>query len=145
MSGRQTASQARWYERQRKSPEAMAARAARERARRLALKASPAKAAAELAKAVERQRKRRGTAQREAPFAGSVLAASAQVPGRDVLAQVSALAPRHEDREDVIGEAVLLALEGLSIPDAVTEAKRRVSRAGLPSKNSVPVEACTWL
>lgn len=136
--------QARWYARAKADPAFLAKRAARERARRAAIKASPHKAAAELAKALERQRRRRGSDQRAAPFAGSVLAASAQVPGRDVLAQVTALAPRHEDREDVIGEAVLLALEGMAIPAAITEAKRRVSRAG-SSRFSVPVEACPWL
>lgn len=76
---------------------------------------------------------------------GSVLGAAADGPGRALLAAVTAQAPKADDRDELIAEAVLMALEGATVAEAVAEAKRLVMRRARPLRYTVPVEACPWL
>lgn len=68
--------------------------------------------------------------------------------GQDLLTSVRAAVPRHYDRatgDAMIGEAVMLALEGATIADAVKAAVRAVNTVEAPGRYAKPIEDCFWL
>lgn len=108
-----------------------------------------AEAIREAARAYQREWRHRNEGSRPAAppakASGSVLLTAAPSAHRDLLATISALAPRYDDRDEIIAEACLLALTGLSVPDAVREARRAVNRAGDVYRYAVPIHDCAWL
>jgi hypothetical protein len=59
---------------------------------------------------------------------------------------VTGLVPRWAlDADEIVGEAMILVLEGAEPADAVKSAKAIVSRAFRAQLMSIPIEDCSWL
>jgi hypothetical protein len=68
--------------------------------------------------------------------------------GQDLLTQVRTAVPNHYDRatrDEMVGEAVMLALEGATITDAVKAAVKTVNKVEAPGRYAKPIEDCFWL
>ena len=76
---------------------------------------------------------------------GSAYVAAAPSPARDLLRRLAALAPRRDSHDEVVAEAALLVLEGMSEAEAVKAAARNVSRGESPFRYTKPLEECFWL
>lgn len=90
-------------------------------------------------------RKKRETKAPLYTFKGSVVASSVPSSGRDLLLSLMASVPRCDDREDIISEAALLMLEGVSQSEAIETARKRVRKNVWQLRNSKQIEACFWL
>lgn len=68
--------------------------------------------------------------------------------GQDLLIRVRVAVPSYYDRatrDEMIGEAVMLALEGASVADAVKAAVKAVNKVEAPGRYAKPIEDCFWL
>lgn len=68
--------------------------------------------------------------------------------GKALLAVIRAAVPGHYDRatrDEMIGEAVMLALEGSTVPDAVKAAVKAINKVEAPGRYAKPIEDCFWL
>lgn len=68
--------------------------------------------------------------------------------GQDLLSKIRAVVPAHYDRatrDEMVGEAVMLALEGATVPDAVKAAIKAINKAEAPGRYAKPIEDCFWL
>jgi hypothetical protein len=99
---------------------------------------------------METQRNRRRAALAASPVAaprptGSVVVTAAPSAWRDVLAALGRMVPRIDEREDIIAEAALLAVQGLDLAEAVRQAKRSVSAGARFYRYTKPIEDCQWI
>ncbi|UIY44118.1 hypothetical protein [Methylobacterium radiotolerans] len=97
---------------------------------------------------VRAYRARVGLVGKQAPLAGSVLAAaSVDAPGRELLARILDLAPRCDAglREEIVSEAVLAVLDGGCIETALQAARQKVFREASRFYQAKPLQDCYWL
>lgn len=130
------------------TPEQLAAKKRSQAKWRAARDADMARRETYRAREREAQAQRRlqaGAFSRESRPSGSVLITAAPSPWRDVLAEISRLVPRIDDRDDVIAEAAMLVVDGMDVSAAVAQAKRAIVRAGTPYRYMVPIEECFWI
>lgn len=97
---------------------------------------------------VWRERSRRQTIRRREREGRARLILEYRQNGQDLLTSVRAAVPRHYDRatrDEMIGEAVMLALEGATVADAVKVAVKAVNKVEAPGRFAKPIEDCFWL
>jgi hypothetical protein len=97
---------------------------------------------------VWRERSRRQMVRRREREGRARLVLEYRLNGRDLLAKVREAVPRHYERatrDEMIGEAVMLALEGATIADAVKAAIKATNKAEAPGRYAKPIEDCFWL
>jgi hypothetical protein len=88
---------------------------------------------------------RRACATPRVPMAGNVYANAAPSPWRDVLLQVARLAPRIDDHDEIVSEAVLYVVEGMDIENAISKARTKVLRGQSMYRYAKPIDDCFWL
>lgn len=97
---------------------------------------------------VWRERSRRQMVRRREREGRARLILGYRQNGQDLLIRVRAAVPSHYDRatrDEMIGEAVMLALEGATVADAVKTAVRAVNKVEAPGRYAKPIEDCFWL
>lgn len=70
---------------------------------------------------------------------------AAPSPHRDMLLDISSRVARSDDRDDIIGQAVLNVLEGMDIDEAVIRARRTVRAGTSHLRYSIPFHDCHFL
>lgn len=77
--------------------------------------------------------------------AGSVLATAAESPWRAILAEITALVPRLDDRDEIIAQAALHVIEGQTVAEAVASARQSVLRESRPFRYARPIDECSHI
>ena len=97
---------------------------------------------------VWRERSRRQMVRRRERQGTAKLILGYRQNGGDLLAKVRAAVPSHYERatrDEMIGEAVMLALEGATVAAAVKAAVKAVNKVEQPGRYAKPIEDCFWL
>lgn len=70
---------------------------------------------------------------------------AAPSPHRDLLVEISSLVARSDDRDDIIGQALLNVVEGMTVDEAVIRARRTVRAGTSHLRYSIPFHDCHFL